>query len=242
VFGTHNWLGAGGAPAVGEAAAGGRIEYRLPDLERRDRSRFAGRRVMVIGAGHSAATAVGALADVVAEAPGTRVAWVTRSGRERPVVEVAGDPLAERARVTSRANAISSGGASWLERVPGARVRALVPDGAGVRVEVENGAAAAIEADVVLALVGYRPDPGLARELQVQTCWATEGTYPLAAALLARGAGSGDCLAAGGLGPDTLRHPEPGYYAIGAKSYGRNPDFLIRAGIEQVDQLFEILG
>ncbi|HUP19206.1 MAG TPA: FAD-dependent oxidoreductase [Gemmatimonadota bacterium] len=242
VFGAHNWLGAGGAPAVGETAAGARIEYRLPDLEGRDRARFAGRRVVVVGAGHSAATAVGALADVAAAAPGTRVAWVTRADRERPVVEVSGDPLTERARVTGRANAIAAAAAPWLEQVPGARVRALVPDGAGVRVEVENGGPVALEADIVLALVGYRPDPGLARELQVQICWATEGTYPLAAALLAREGGAADCLAAGGLGPDTLVHPEPGYFAIGAKSYGRNPDFLIRAGIEQVDQLFGILG
>lgn len=156
-------------------------------------------------------------------------------------MEVDGDPLAERARVTGRANAIAAASAPWLERVPDARVRALAPDGAGVRVEVENGGSPALEADLVLALVGYRPDPGLVRELQVQTCWATEGTYPLAAALLARG-GGGDCLAAGGLGPDTLRHPEPGYFAIGAKSWGRNPDFLIRAGLEQVDQLFALVG
>src|SRR4029453_18826686 len=28
-------------------------------------------------------------------------------------------------------------------------------------------------------------------------------------------------------------HPEPGYYAIGAKSYGRAPTFLLATGYEQ---------
>ncbi|WP_238161762.1 hypothetical protein [Kribbella antibiotica] len=30
-----------------------------------------------------------------------------------------------------------------------------------------------------------------------------------------------------------LMHPEPGYYAIGAKSYGRAPTFLLATGYEQ---------
>jgi len=30
-----------------------------------------------------------------------------------------------------------------------------------------------------------------------------------------------------------LAHPEPGYYAIGAKSYGRAPTFLLLTGYEQ---------
>ena len=35
-------------------------------------------------------------------------------------------------------------------------------------------------------------------------------------------------------GVDELTHPEPGYYAIGAKSYGRAPTFLALTGYEQV--------
>ena len=35
-------------------------------------------------------------------------------------------------------------------------------------------------------------------------------------------------------GADTLRNPEPDFYVIGSKSYGRNSQFLIRVGLEQV--------
>lgn len=34
-------------------------------------------------------------------------------------------------------------------------------------------------------------------------------------------------------GADELGHPEPGYYAIGVKSYGRAPTFLMATGYEQ---------
>jgi hypothetical protein len=34
-------------------------------------------------------------------------------------------------------------------------------------------------------------------------------------------------------GVDELAHPETGYYAIGAKSYGRAPTFLLATGYEQ---------
>jgi hypothetical protein len=34
-------------------------------------------------------------------------------------------------------------------------------------------------------------------------------------------------------GADELAHPEPGYYAVGVKSYGRAPTFLLATGYEQ---------
>ncbi len=91
----------------------------------------------------------------------------------------------------------------------------------------------------IIAATGYRPDLSLARELHVQTCWATEGTYKLAAALL--GESAGDCLQVAGFGAETLAHPEPGYFTLGMKSYGRTPDFLIRTGREQIESVLDCL-
>ncbi|MBX6724317.1 MAG: hypothetical protein IRY92_13970, partial [Dactylosporangium sp.] len=34
-------------------------------------------------------------------------------------------------------------------------------------------------------------------------------------------------------GVDELTHPEPGFYIVGAKSYGRAPTFLLATGYEQ---------
>ena len=64
----------------------------------------------------------------------------------------------------------------------------------------------------------------------------------LAAALLAQGDGSGDCLDQTSLGAETLVHPEPGIFILGIKSYGRRSDFLMRVGWEQVDEVFGLLA
>ena len=54
--------------------------------------------------------------------------------------------------------------------------------------------------------------------------------------------GGGDCLAHAGHGPDTLVNPEPGFFILGSKSYGRNSQFLLRVGWEQVDQVFSLIS
>jgi hypothetical protein len=61
----------------------------------------------------------------------------------------------------------------------------------------------------------------------------------LAAALLSQG--SADCLAVGGQGAEALLNPEPGFFILGSKSYGRNSSFLLRAGFEQVRDVFRLL-
>src|SRR5262245_14643609 len=74
-YGRPNWLGAGGIPAIGERESAARIEYGLPDVAGSDRKKYAGRRVLVVGAGYSAATSVTALAKLAEEDPETRITW-----------------------------------------------------------------------------------------------------------------------------------------------------------------------
>src|SRR5712691_12717597 len=71
----HRFLGDGGIPAPGEIEAAERIDYRLVDLEGPRGSDFAGRRVLLVGAGHSAATSAAGLASLVEKDPRTRVLW-----------------------------------------------------------------------------------------------------------------------------------------------------------------------
>jgi hypothetical protein len=62
----------------------------------------------------------------------------------------------------------------------------------------------------------------------------------LSAALL--GAAGADCLAQESHGAETLTNPEPGFFILGAKSYGRNSQFLMRIGWAQVDDVFGLLS
>jgi hypothetical protein len=126
------------------------------------------------------------------------------------------------------------------EVLAGARVEAIAegPDGR-LRVTL-GGPAAGREAavDRVLSLTGYLGDRDLHRQLQVHQCYATEGPMKLSAALLGATGGGGDCLAPGGHGVDVLKNPELGFFLLGSKSYGRHSTFLMRAGWEQVDDVF----
>ena len=78
---------------------------------------------------------------------------------------------------------------------------------------------------------------------QVHHCYASDGPIKLAATLLAAkaGGGSGDCLAQAAPGAATLLNPEPFFYILGMKSYGRNSSFLMRVGYEQTSLLLDQL-
>ncbi len=43
-------------------------------------------------------------------------------------------------------------------------------------------------------------------------------------------------------GIETLVNPEPGFFLLGVKSYGRNTTFLMRAGWQQVGEVMDELA
>jgi cation diffusion facilitator CzcD-associated flavoprotein CzcO len=235
-YGNPNALGDGGIPAPGERALADRIERRIPDLEA-ERAAWAGRTVLLTGAGHSAQTAARALAELARSEPGTRVVWSVRE--ESPSWgAVDADPLPERAGLNATAAALARGESDAVSLRRGYVVDALEPAAGGrVRALLRNGGPPEpVEVDRVLALHGGVGDFSLYRQLQVHECYATGSPMKLAAALL--GAAGGDCLAQESHGAATLLNPEPGFFILGAKSYGRNSQFLLRIGWEQVNDVF----
>ena len=94
--------------------------------------------------------------------------------------------------------------------------------------------------DRLIANIGYAPDTTMYRELQVHECYASQGPMALSAALLKHG-GGGDCLTIGATGPTALKTTEPNFYILGAKSYGRNSNFLMRVGFDQVREAFTLI-
>lgn len=238
-YGHPNLLGDGGIPAPGERALGSQIRRHIPDLGR-GAAEWAGRTVLLAGAGHSAQTAARDLAGLAREAPGTRVIWALRSS-EPGWGSPDGDPLPARAALAAAARDLASGASPAVEPRRGVAVEALAPrEGAGVEVVLRNGDAERIAVDRVLALTGFVGDHQMYRQLQVHECYATCGPIKLSAALL--GAGAGDCLAQTSHGAEALTNPEPGFYILGGKSYGRNNTFLMRVGWQQVDEVFGLLG
>lgn len=220
-----NPAGADGFPAVGEAAASDRISYRIPA----DVSELAGRHVVVVGAGHSATHAVLRLSELARRAPGTRVTWLLRRGSAANVFGGGiGDELPERAALGSRARKVIDDGV--VELVTGFRVAEFRHGGEGLTIVAEDGREVT-DVGHVFALTGFRPDTGMLRELRIDLDTALEAVAGIASEI---DPNIHSCGSAGATGARELAQPEPGFFIVGAKSYGRAPTFLALTGYEQV--------
>jgi thioredoxin reductase len=235
-YATPNPLGAGGVPAVGERPLAGRISYGVPDVLGAARARFAGRRVLVVGSGHSAFNAIRDLAELRQDAPDTRVLWAIRRS---DLTEVFGggenDQLAERGRLGAAVRELVE--RSALELVTGFSVEELREAGGGI-VAVAGGRRVG-PVDEVIAVTGYRPDLALAAELRLSLDPAVESPSALAPLI---DPNVHSCGSVPPHGERELAQPEPGFYFVGMKSYGRAPTFLMRTGYEQVRSVVAALA
>jgi thioredoxin reductase len=225
-WGTPNVLGGSGIPAHGEQAAAAFVEHALPDVLGADRDRFAGQRTLVVGAGHSAATTLLSLAEVAEQAPGTAVVWAIRStSPARAYGGEAADALPARGALGARLREQVEAGT--IQLVTGFSIHTITPGPEGV--EVTDGSRT-IVADRIVSATGFRPDHGFVAELRLDLDPILGSTRALAPLI---DPNEHSCGTVPPHGVDELAHPEPGYYAIGVKSYGRAPTFLLATGYEQ---------
>jgi hypothetical protein len=184
--------------------------------------------VLVGGGGHSAFNAIRDLAELQQDAPDTHIAWAVR----RPeLADVFGggenDPLAERGRLGTLIHRLVDDGA--LRAITGfATDRLQAVDGGIV---AAAGRRELGPFDEIIAVTGYRPDLDINRELRLGLDSAIESPTKLAPLI---DPNIHSCGSVPPHGAPELAHPEPGFYIIGMKSYGRAPTFLLRTGYEQV--------
>jgi thioredoxin reductase len=227
-----NPIGASGLPAEGEANHADRIAYGMPDVLGRDRAIYAGRRTLVIGAGYSAGNVLLDLIRLATEAPGTEALWVVR-GTNLARVYGGGDAdqLPARGALGWRLKesvergdiALTSGFAATRVREAGGH---LFLDG-----ETARGAKSLGPVDRIVVATGQRPDLAMTRELRLELDPWLEGVKALGPLI---DPNLHSCGTVPPHGHRELSHPEPGFYTVGVKSYGRAPTFLLLTGYEQV--------
>ena len=234
-----NAAGANGLAALGETGARERIAYAMPDVLGRDRARYAGRSVAVLGSGHSA---VGALIDLVRlaeDAPGTRVTWLVRGANpEKAFGGGANDKLVARGELGAKLARLVAEGQIQVQA--GFRATHIDRHDAGLRI----GAGASccgrhVVADELIVATGFRPDLSFLRELRIALDPALE-CPPALAPLIDPNKHS--CGTVRPHGARELGQPEFGFYFAGMKSYGRAPTFLMRTGYEQVRSIVAEIG
>jgi len=231
-----NPLGANGLPAPGERAAADRIHYGIPDVRGAARAEYAGRRVVVVGSGHSAFNAVLDLATLIEEEGAGSLTWAVR---RRTLGQVFGggenDALEERGKLGDRVRGLVERGT--LRLVTGfkaARVR-TGPDGVTLISEDETLPLA----DKIIATTGFRPDLTMLRELRLDLDAAVESPTTLAPLI---DPNIHSCGTVRPHGAFELKHPEPDFFIAGMKSYGRAPTFLMLTGYEQVRSIAAALA
>jgi hypothetical protein len=232
-----NVLGVNGLAAHGETDAAAWIDHALPDVLGADRDAYAGKHTVVVGSGHSAANTLLALAELADSAPGTRITWALRSGSaDRAFGGGDADQLAARGALGTGLRLLVTSGRVELVTGFGVHTVRLV---AGGQVELVDATGRTITADRIVGATGFRPDHSIAGELRLDLDPILGCTRTLAPLI---DPNEHSCGSVRPHGVDELTQPEPGYFAVGMKSYGRAPTFLMATGYEQVRSVVAALA
>ena len=226
-----NPIGANGLPAIGEKRHADRIFYGMPDVFGQDKARYANKRVMVVGSGHSAINALLDIAKLQQDYPQTQAFWVMRSANlQRVYGGQDDDALPARGQLGSRIKAQVNSGA--IRIVAPFRIGQMSLQSGNLEVvgDTPDGQETLI-VDEVIATTGSRPDLEMLRELRLELDPALESTRELGPMI---DPNIHSCGTVRPHGEAELRHPEKDFYIVGMKSYGRAPTFLLATGYEQV--------
>lgn len=214
----HRWMGEGGIPALGERQAVKQIAFGLEDVLGSRKAHYANKSILVVGGGYSAATTVSQLVTLAEENPATWVFWVARGTKSTPLPRVPGDSLKERDRLAARANSLATRGDGNVEFHTNGSIQSVESLGGekGFSVNAKcGGKSIHWIVDRIIANVGSFPDRSMTEELHLE--------------IFDRPCG-------------TIAQPEPGYFILGSKSFGRDSSFLLKKGHEQIKELVALLG
>ena len=234
-----NPAGSGGLAAHGEREGSNRVAYGIPDVLLRGRARYAGKRVLVVGSGHSAFNVILDLLRLAYEAPQTRLVWAMRRDNLDSVWGGgAADALEARGELGQRAkSAVASGRIRVLSPF---RIRSIQDqiDHLQVTGAVREDATA-VEVDEVIVCTGFRPDLEMLTEVRL-------GIDPWLECATALGPlidpNEHSCGTVRPHGARELAHPEKDFFIVGMKSYGRAPTFLLATGYEQARSVVAMLA
>ena len=227
-FETPNPIGAAGVPAIGERSARDQIWYGIPDVLGDQKTRYVGKRVLVVGSGHSAFNVLVDLAELSDGAASTPIQWAIRKAS---LASVAGggenDQLEERGALGLKVAELVTAGRIVLHT--GFQLDRLTqtPDG----LTAWDGVAALPAVDEIIGATGFRPDLHMLDELRLSLDAGTQSPLALGPLIDPNLHSCGTVRPHGAL---ELQHPEPDFYIVGMKSYGRAPTFLMLTGYEQV--------
>ncbi|OIB00624.1 glutamate synthase [Paenibacillus sp. LC231] len=208
------------------------IYYGIPDLSAEQRQKYTGKRVVVVGGGHSAINTLLDLAKLKESDPNTEIIWVMR---KKSVEEAYGgeenDQLEARGALGSHIHQLIDAG--QVQVVTPFMIEKVSKHDGRIHIKgTANGESKAIqEIDEIIVNTGSRPDFSFLSEIRLSIDPATESVEALAPLI---DPNVHSCGTVRPHGEKELRHVDKNFYLVGMKSYGRAPTFLMATGYEQV--------
>nr|WP_298681621.1 FAD-dependent oxidoreductase [uncultured Dongia sp.] len=226
-----NPIGAAGLPAQGEDRVVGRIAYGMPDVLGSQCAAYANQRIAVVGGGYSAINVLLDLVRAAQGAPQTKAIWVVRgTNMNRIYGGGSADQLEARGALgTSLKRLVDQGRIQLVTGFSTTEIKEM-DDGLHLIGATTNGELSLPAVDRIIVATGQRPDLAMTRELRLELDPWLEGVKALGPLI------DPNLHSCGSVPPHGHRetsHPEPGFYTIGVKSYGRAPTFLLLTGYEQ---------
>ncbi|MGM0897855.1 MAG: FAD-dependent oxidoreductase [Bacillota bacterium] len=238
-WGQPNPLQADGIWTQSEQNQQSHIFYGIPDLHGKDRERFAGKHVAVIGGGHSAVNTLLDLAALEDAGHQGKISWILRKPKIEDVYGgEADDALEARGELGARVHKLVDSGR--VEIFTPFRIEKVSGNDGILSLSGDwQGKSHSIEAiDEIIVNTGSRPDFDFLKELRLKIDDATESIEALAPLI---DPNVHSCGTVRPHGEKELRQPEQGFYIAGMKSYGRAPTFLMATGYEQVRSIVAYL-
>ncbi|MCA9834575.1 MAG: FAD-dependent oxidoreductase [Thermomicrobiales bacterium] len=225
-WGHPNSILANGLPLRDTAELATCIEYGIPDVLGVQHATYAGKRTLVVGSGHSAMNVVRDLVALAEAEPDTQVYWAIRRDEQS---DACGDDSFLNERTLLRRDTRELVRSGKVQLLTGVRITDVALTDEGLRIESATGELPVV--DRIVACTGFQPDLTIERELRTEIFSIFECVYNIAELI------DPDRNACGTVPPhgvDRLRQPEPDFFILGSKSYGRCGTFLLYTGYEQV--------
>ncbi len=233
-----NPAGSSGLAVPGERENGDRISYGIPDVTGSARARYAGKRVVVVGSGHSAFNVILDLLKLSDQSPGTEIVWVMRRDNLETVWGGgAADALEARGQLGARAKqAVEAGRLTVFTPY---RIRSIARSADGLALTgALRGETLSIAANELIVCTGFRPDLAMLTEVRTSMDPWLECTAALGPLI---DPNEHSCGTVRPHGATELAHSEKDFFVVGMKSYGRAPTFLLATGYEQVRSVVAFL-
>lgn len=213
-----------------------KIDYHIPNVAD-NKSLYAGKKVGVIGGGHSAINSLLQLVKLKESFPATEITWILRKTKvEDALGGGANDELAARGELGMRMNEFLQNG--FVQVVTPFFIQSVTSTDDGIFLKGKNATKLGAF-DRLIVNTGNRPKFDMHQELRYEVEAITEAV-PALAPLIDPNLHS--CGTVEAHGEKELRQPEHNFYIVGSKSYGRAPTFLMATGYEQVRSVVSYLA